>query len=284
MKEKKNQLRGHYSLQETEGILVCGHRGDCIHGLENTMTAFQMAVEAGVDMVETDVRMTSDGHLVLMHDSTIDRTTNKTGQVCELTLKEVLELNAAAHALPGFEPESPPTLENLLEFVLGYPDVLLNIELKDYPNPGNEEHAFICADKTAEMIIAYGVQGRTWINSFDGRLLEHVYNQYGKTFHYHGFYPWFILGDMTIDPESFIDLACMQHRYQKSNGEIVKYEDPMCPRQWFDHLLSKGIMPLMAPSLSDYKKYDAAFSWGSRCVNTNNPYAMLFHLRKTKGY
>ena len=262
-----------------EQILVSGHRGDCIHGLENTMTAFRMAVGAGVDMIETDVRMTSDEHLVLMHDASVDRTTNKKGKVCEMSFKQVLSLNAAAYALPGFKAEPPATLEGLLEFATGHPHVLLNIELKDYPQAGNEVFAYTCADKTAELLIAYGVQDRTWINSFDGRLLEHVFKQYGKTFHYHGFYPWFILGDMTINPESFIDVACMQHRYQKANGEIVKYKEPLCPKEWFDYLLVKGIMPLMAPSLSDYKKYDTAFSWGSRCVNTNNPYAMLLHLR-----
>ncbi|MDX9810583.1 MAG: hypothetical protein RBT04_10575, partial [Sphaerochaetaceae bacterium] len=56
-----------------------------------------------------------------------------------------------------------------------------------------------------------------------------------------------------------------------------------CPKPWFDYLLEKDIMPLMAPSLADYQKYDRAFSWGSRCVNTNNPYAMLQYLRKTIG-
>lgn len=266
-----------------ERILVSGHRGDCIHGLENTMTAFRMAVDAGVDMIETDVRMTADGQLVLMHDISVDRTTDGHGKVCDMSLQDVMQLNAAAHALPGFEAEMPATLEQLLEFAQAKPDLLLNIELKDYPIAGNEDFAFACADKTAQVLIAYGVHRRTWINSFNGRLLEHVYLKHGETFHYHGFYPWFILGDMSIDPESFIDLVCMQHRYRTADGQIVKYEEPLCPKPWFDYLLEKDIMPLMAPSLSDYQKYDRAFSWGSRCVNTNNPYAMLQYLRKTIG-
>ena len=85
---------------------------------------------------------------------------------------------------------------------------------------------------------------------------------------------------MTIDPESFIDVACMQHREQLADGTIVKCEEALCPREWFDYLLAKGIMPLMAPSLQEYPKYDLAFSWGSRMVNPDDPYSMLEHLRK----
>lgn len=260
-------------------VLVSGHRGDRVHGLENTMTAFRMAVEAGVDMVETDVRMTADGELVLMHDETVDRTTDGTGLVKDLTLAQIKQLNAAVHSNGSFPAEPPATLKELLDFALSHSTLLLNVEFKDYPTEGNEAFAFTCCDKIADMLASYGVAGRTWINSFDGRILERVYRRYGKTFHYHGFYPWFILGPMEIDPESFIDVACMQHRYQLPDGKIEKYEEPLCPKEWFDYLLERHIMPLMAPSLREYPKYDLAFSWGSRLVNPDDPYAMLAHLR-----
>lgn len=260
-------------------VLVSGHRGDRVHGLENTMTAFRLAVEAGVDMVETDVRMTADGELVLMHDESVERTTDGKGLVKELTLEQIRTFNAAVGSRGAFPAEPPATLRELLDFALEHPKLLLNIEFKDYPTDGNEDFAYTCCDKIADLLIEYGVGERTWINSFDGRILERVYRRYGKTFHYHGFYPWFILGTMEIDPESFIDVACMQHRYQTADGEIVKYEDPLCPKEWFDYLLAKGIMPLMAPSLQAYPKYDLAFSWGSRMVNPDDPYTMLAHLR-----
>ena len=53
-------------MEYTEKILVSGHRGDRVHGIENTLTAMRLAVAAGVDMIETDVRMTLDGELILM--------------------------------------------------------------------------------------------------------------------------------------------------------------------------------------------------------------------------
>lgn len=267
-------------MLEWNRVLVCGHRGEKIHGNENTMTAFRSALEAGADMLETDVHMTRDGQLVLMHDAEVARTTDGTGLLSELTLDEVLRLNAAAHADPPTAPEPPATLRGLLELVRDYPEVLLNIELKDYPEETGETFALTCADKTCELLIESGVEGRTYINSFSGRLLEYVYTRYGRRFHYHGFYPWFILGEMRTDPESFIEVACMQHRYQTEAGEVVKYDDPMCPREWFDHLLSVGIMPLMAPSLREYPLYDLAFSWGSRIVNADDPEKMLAHLRE----
>ena len=262
-----------------EKVILCAHRGERIRNLENTMTAFRMVVEAGADMVETDVRMTKDGHLVLMHDESVDRTTDKTGRICDMTLEEVRTCNAAFHG-EGFPFDPPATLKDLLDFAAEHPKLLLNIEFKDYPTPGNEVFAYTCCDKIVDMLLSYGVQDRTWINSFDGRILERVYRRYGRAFHYHGFYPWFILGPMEIDPESFIDVACMQHRYQLDDGSVHKYEDPLCPKEWFDYLLERGIMPLLAPSLREYPLFDQGFAWGSRIVNPDDPYTMLAHLRQ----
>ena len=258
-------------------MLVCGHRGDRAHGDENTMAAMRRAVGMGVDMIEMDVRMTRDGELVLMHDASVDKTTDGSGLVRDLSLAEVRRLNASVRS-GGFQP--PATLDELLELAVANPALRLNIELKDCIAPGCEAFAAACAEKTAGRILECGLEGRAWINSFDGRLLELIYRRHGRAFHYHGFYPWFLLGEMTLDPESFIDLACMQHRMRLEDGTVVKCADALCPRGWFDHLLSKGIMPLMAPSLREFPKYDLAFSWGSRVVNTDDPAAMLEHLRK----
>ena len=267
-------------FQSKEKVCVSAHRGGRNHGIENTLTAFKNALSIGVDMIETDVRMTKDGYLVLMHDETLERTTDGKGLVKELTLEEIGKLDATVHSDIPVSPEAPPLFSQLLELCLQYPDVMLNIEFKDYPTDGNEDFAYTCADKICDLLIHYGVDNRTWINSFSGKILEHVYKKHGKRFHYHGFYPWFILGEMDLDPERFIDVACMQHRYMTEDGQVVKYEDPMCPKEWFKLLIDKGIMPLMAPSLQKFPLYDIAFSWGSRIVNTDYPEDMLAHLRE----
>ena len=77
-----------YWTQSAQNIFVAAHRGWSEKYPENTMLAFQKAIEIGVDQLETDVRITKDGELGLIHDPVVDRTTNGTGKVCEMTLTE----------------------------------------------------------------------------------------------------------------------------------------------------------------------------------------------------
>lgn len=81
-------------------IAVIAHRGEHLHHPENTIAAFQAAVDAGADYFELDVRTTLDGKLVLMHDSTINRTTKGTGEVAKLTFDELSKLG-----VPTFDEE-----------------------------------------------------------------------------------------------------------------------------------------------------------------------------------
>ena len=279
-------------------VLVSAHRGYVRGGFENTMTGFRLGIACGADMLETDVRRSRDGALILMHDADCGRTTDGHGAVKDLAMEEIRRLNAVVHADPSalppsllkkagvfsaagepLPPEPPPLLAELLDLAEEHPHILLNIELKDYTFEQGEEWALAAARETAELILKRGLAERTWINSFEGRLLAYVYHRYGSAFRYHGFYPWFILGEMDTDPETFIDVACMQHHYQAADGTVQKYEDPLCPREWFDHLRARGIMPLLAPSLLELPKYDLGIAWGSRIVTPDDPAAMIAHLR-----
>ena len=106
---------------------VLAHRGNKFRYPENTMTAFRQAIDDGADMIETDIHMTRDGHFVCIHDKTVDRTTNGTGQVAEMELSELQQLNAA-HKDTNLQPEPVPTLE---DFASLFPeDVGLALELK----------------------------------------------------------------------------------------------------------------------------------------------------------
>lgn len=77
--------------------IVVAHRGASAQAPENTMEAFQLAVEAGADAIELDVHLTADGQLAVIHDDTLDRTTDRTGAVRELTLDEIRQADAGAH-------------------------------------------------------------------------------------------------------------------------------------------------------------------------------------------
>ena len=137
------------------------------------MSAIKRALSVGVDMIETDVHMTKDRELILIHDEFLERTTNGAGLVREHTLSEINCLDATVNAKIKTLPEPPPTLNSFLELMKDYPDVLLNIEIKDYPEDG-EEFAYESCDRICKMLIEYGVAERTWINSFSGKLLERV--------------------------------------------------------------------------------------------------------------
>ena len=103
-------------------LLRIGHRGARAYEPENTLRSFQKAVELGVDAVELDVRRTADGEVVVIHDADVDRTTDGSGLVSELTLEEIKRLKTA-------EGERVPTLEEALDFLKGRVKVL--IELKE---------------------------------------------------------------------------------------------------------------------------------------------------------
>lgn len=97
-----------------EGAFVASHRGDRTSAPENTLAAFQAAMDASSRFVETDVRLTKDGVPILMHDQWVDRTTNGTGKVTDLTLAEIETLDAGAWFSPRFAGTKVPTLESLL--------------------------------------------------------------------------------------------------------------------------------------------------------------------------
>ena len=99
-------------------VLVVAHRADWKRAPENSLAAIRSCIELGVDIVEIDVRRTRDGHLVLMHDETVDRTTNGRGKVSDLTLAQVraLRLKMSSGRLTG---QRVPTLEQAMGLVKG---------------------------------------------------------------------------------------------------------------------------------------------------------------------
>lgn len=100
-------------------IIVISHRGEHLHHPENTLPAFQAAIDAGADYFEADIRTTSDGKLVLMHDSSVNRTTNATGKVKEMTFDQIRALDAGAKFSPEFAGTKVPTFDEALELAHG---------------------------------------------------------------------------------------------------------------------------------------------------------------------
>ncbi len=101
------------------GIRLVGHRGTVKFAPENTLAGINKAIELGAHLIEIDIRETKDGHLVLMHDDTVDRTTNGAGPVTDLTLAELKELDAGSWFRTEFSGERVPTLSEALDAMAG---------------------------------------------------------------------------------------------------------------------------------------------------------------------
>lgn len=118
-------IRALYEAAHDEGRpLLGGHRGNPAEHPENTMRSFRSAIAAGCDLIECDVHLSSDGRLVVIHDHTLDRTTNGSGLVHDYTAAELRRLDAG-------EGEKIPLLQEVVELAIG--KVGLVIEIKQVP-------------------------------------------------------------------------------------------------------------------------------------------------------
>lgn len=138
---------------------VFGHRGYSAKYPENTLKAFEMAIEAGADGVELDVQMTKDGQLVVIHDETIDRTSNGKGWVKDYTYEELLKFNFN-QLFPDLGEMKIPLMSEVFELIKPS-NLMINIELKTgivfYP----------MEEKLLELTKQYGMEKRVIYSSFN---------------------------------------------------------------------------------------------------------------------
>lgn len=140
---------------------IIGHRGIPHLAPENTMASFEAAIRNGADGLETDVQLTRDSELVLIHDETLQRTTSGKGLVSAHTLKELKSLDAGGWFSPAFKDEKIPMLRELLAFVSGR-ELLINIEIKSgvIPYSGIEQ-------KLMDMLHEFHFSKNVIISSFN---------------------------------------------------------------------------------------------------------------------
>lgn len=122
------------SKQEQQKMVNIAHRGASGHAPENTMEAFQKGVEMKADYIEIDVQVTKDGELVVIHDTTVDRTTNGTGKVGDLTLEEIRQLDAGSWFSEVYAGERVPTFEEVVDEFRGKVGILIELKAPElYP-------------------------------------------------------------------------------------------------------------------------------------------------------
>lgn len=155
--------------KRTEGDrpLIIAHRGASAVAPGNTLIAFRQAVALGADAVELDVHLASDGVPMVIHDSTVDDTTNGSGYVADMTSVQLKMLDAGTPFDRAFAGERIPTLAEVIEAVGR--DVLLNVELKSKSVRDNGlERAVV------SVVEAYGVDNRVLFSSFNPLALRRV--------------------------------------------------------------------------------------------------------------
>jgi glycerophosphoryl diester phosphodiesterase len=147
-------------------MILIGHRGGRFEAPENTLPGFRYALDLGLEAVEFDLRLTRDGQVVVIHDSTVDRTTNGTGAVADLTLAEIQALDARAIFPDWAEPCRVPTFAEVLDVVGVLPGLLVEIK---HDEPGRLARLVPLA--VAE-IKRRGIEDRVTLTSFDPHALE----------------------------------------------------------------------------------------------------------------
>ena len=145
--------------------LMISHRGAAGLAPENTLAGISKAIEEGAQFIEIDVQRSSDGVLVVLHDQTVDRTTDGTGEIGSMTWSEISQLNAAAYFTDQDAAEQIPTLDSVLELMKTHQAILI-IEGKDpqlYPGIGQQILA---------AVQKHGLEERVQVISFDHPWLD----------------------------------------------------------------------------------------------------------------
>ncbi len=204
--------------------LIIAHRGASALAPENTLAAFQLALDLGADGIELDVMLTVDGQLAVIHDSTLERTTNGSGKVVRFSLAELQALDAGSKFDPRFQNEMIPSLDQVFEALGGR--LLINVELKNYSSPLDR-----LTETVIDCIARHGLSDGILISSFNpinlskaarlapriprglltepgksGRLLR---GWLGRRFNYDALHPYYA----DVDPEMLA--------YQHARGKQV---------------------------------------------------------------
>ena len=148
-------------------MLVLGHRGASGYAPENTLAAFELGIQQGCHGFEFDVQLSRDGEPVIHHDWSVERTTDGTGDIRDLTFREIRNLDAGKWFSSEFRGQKIPARGEVLELIPG--KMLLNVELKSRASdgPGLEE-------KVIAALREHGRLEKTIISSFNHLSLKRV--------------------------------------------------------------------------------------------------------------
>ncbi|MCL6266434.1 glycerophosphodiester phosphodiesterase [Flagellimonas myxillae] len=147
---------------------IVGHRGAAGLAPENTLASFKRALDLKVDYIELDLHVSADGELIVIHDSNVKRTTDGEGEIADMTLQQIKQLDAGSWFGPEFGSEKVPTFEEVLDLVNGQCKILVELKWSKkgaYPS---------LVDKLLQLIQDRGVSDQLIIQSFERSYLEEI--------------------------------------------------------------------------------------------------------------
>ncbi|MCM3628473.1 glycerophosphodiester phosphodiesterase [Paenibacillus glycanilyticus] len=150
------------------GIAIGAHRGASAYAPENTMAAFDRALDCGADLIELDVQLTKDGEIVVFHDLNTGKTTNGHGPLSDYTLAELRELDAGSWFSEAYAGQRIPTLAETLAWARNR--IWLSIEMKQAADCED----LTLAHRTALLVAEHGMNDQVQLMSFQHRLVKAV--------------------------------------------------------------------------------------------------------------
>jgi len=257
-------------------ITLTAHRGWRGKYPENTMLGFREAMKLDIDGIEMDVHMTKDYRMVVCHDGALDRTTDKKGMICRLTLEEVRQADAGIRFGEEFKGEKIPTLEEFLELMATRPDLQLLLELKDYPEELGD-FAYASASQALALCKQYGVYGRDRLTivTFSTGICAWLRARYAKEdFYLHGFYPKAKMrGSDRDEPYRYYDEVCLFNQGEKTpQGFPILRESPVADGARVKEFELMGIRPCAYYSMNNEEEvYRESLERGIQGFTSDHP-------------
>jgi len=162
-----------FLARESGRVHVCGHRGYSLHYPENTLPAFAAAKTWGATTIEIDVVLTADGEPIVLHDRTLDRTSDGHGFAADFRLEQIRSLDAGAGFDARFAGTRIPTLAEVLEWAKRE-EMGVFVEIKEAERPD------LAVDRVVELLEATGTAGRTIIIGFDHVVLKRAADRHPR--------------------------------------------------------------------------------------------------------
>ena len=254
-------------------VFVIAHRGDWRNAPENSLQAIERSIQMGVDMVELDVGMTKDSVLILMHDSTVDRTTNGKGKVSDHTLAEIKELRLRDGLRVVLQNQQVPTLEEALKVCRGR--ILVNVD-----------KASNYMDRVQAVLKETGCESQVLFKG--SRKLETVQKQYGNLLEDILYMP--IVSESTEDLDRFVNDFIAHH--QPIAFEVLLRNDDSPIYAQIDKMKKAGIRvwinslwPRLNAGRDDERAvYEPDESWGwliqqgASMIQTDRPQELIDYL------